>query len=270
MSERISVEIVTKDRPSELAMLLTSLLYQSKQDFDVVLVDEGQTPVPSYKFVADAITRLRLGSRAVKYVRNTDRRGIGHARNLAMENDDNEMVCRIDDDSVCDQHYLEYLYSVLTSQDNIGAAGGLVPVFGSPNPVRETKFVEPVFNKIVFSNDKVEVTDDGGVLYHPDKTLPSDHLRSSFMFRQSAAEKVGGFPDWCGVIGWREETVFCMKLKWAGWKLYTDTSALCWHTIARSGGARIPPDQYRSSQQLIEESFQKWALRKWKQNGEKY
>ena len=123
-----------------------------------------------------------------------------------------------------------------------------------------------VFNKISYDDKgNIFLADDGGYSWTPNKILPSHHLRSSFLFRKSAWKKVGGYPDHLGQVSFREETIFSMKLLYAGYALLTDTSAKCWHSRCAEGGCRTP--QYLLDAKIGNEWFVKWAGRKWLDKG---
>jgi len=275
---RITCQIATRNRCGELYGMLASLHQQDFKDWDLIILDESETPSINYKYVYDLITRMKHEGHGVKFLSNQLRKGISNARNLALKEDNwNEWAVRIDDDSIIDKNYLSKLVAVaedkLKKGIKVGAVGGVVPPLGAPQIYRNSKKIK-VFNEIKFIESSensitVQIDDDGGYSYHPGKVIPSHHLRSSFLFNVKAAREINGFPlDQGGMIGWREETKFSMKLVWAGYKLFTDTSAVCWHQRSNSGGGRM--SNYAEYVSLQEAHFQKWASRQYKKNKKKY
>ena len=263
---RISVHVLTKNRPVEFYGMVVSLLNQSFQDWDLIVIDESAKPMmQDFPSVKTLLTGVKLDGHNVIYEHNKVSRGIAAARNIAIKKDDmNDWCCRVDDDSILSKSYLEELTDVFdrAKDKNIGAIGGLVPTFGVPMLKRNIKVLnDGKFNKILFKDNFVSVADDGGYLWTENQLLDSDHLRSSFLFNKKAAYKVGlHSEDQGGVIGWREETTFCMKLKLAGYDLLTDTDAIAWHNRTPVGGARIA--NYADVQALNEKHFQVYWLRK--------
>jgi len=265
---RASIHILTKDRPSELAICLSSLLRQTNQDWDLVLIDESETPILNYKFVKDILQQIKLEKHGLIYKRNwPPRNNVGVSRNEAVEIDyyNNPIGIRIDDDSWVDQDYIKKLvnlYKLKRKEEKIGAIGGIVPLMGYPKFIKDSNRIE-IFNEIKFDKggNIIKIADDGGCHWLPYKILPSHHLRSSFLYNIKAYKEVGGCPSWCANTGWREETIFCMKLAWAGYKMYTDTSARAWHCPGRSGGARIDNNIRIKLQNNIEHCFRNWAKR---------
>ena len=62
MNNRISIHIASKDRASELAILLNCLRYQTYQDFDIMILDNAYgTPLSSsFPFLHAVIGRLKI------------------------------------------------------------------------------------------------------------------------------------------------------------------------------------------------------------------
>lgn len=267
--ERISVHICTKDRSTELVQLLQSLRNQIYKNWDVVIVDGSRpTPLVTRKYVNDIINRIKTEGHGVQYMVEKVPDGVCKARNKAVENDrfKNPLILRVDDDSVCEFDYLARLVTLIEDK-NIGAVGGVVPLWGSPPFVRNTNCLKGIFNKIRFDKEGniIYLGDDGGMQYHPAVILPSHHLRSSFLFRKEVFNEVGGFPTEYGMVGFREETKFCMAMAWKGWRMLTDLKAICWHQQCPSGGVRTP--DYMRQVQIGDETFRAWAKEKYLKEG---
>ena len=59
--KQIVIHICTKDRPTEVALLLQSLRTQTFQDFNILILDDGSgVPITNYYFVQYMIQRLKL------------------------------------------------------------------------------------------------------------------------------------------------------------------------------------------------------------------
>jgi GT2 family glycosyltransferase len=268
MTERVEISICTKDRASELYALLVSLRTQTYREWDLVIVDSSQ-PYPlvnAYKFIGDIITRIKTEGHAVKYIVDVPPMGVCKARNRAVkEGFGHQIIVRIDDDSVLEPDYIARLIKLMEPED-VGAVGGCVPVFGAPPMVRNINLLKGIFNRVKFDKEGnlTECADDGGFQYHPNVVLPSHHLRSSYAFRRKAYDDVGGFPNDYGTIGFREETDFCLRIAWKGWRMLTDTGAIAWHCQCPSGGARAP--DYMQQVQIADEHFRtkmKWMFNRW-------
>ena len=270
---RVSVHLLTKDRPTEASILLNSLRHQTFKDWDLVIWDEGKESINNYKYVTDVLNRIKLEKHSIFYTKNNLKKGISHARNMCVETDRfNDVFIRIDDDSVCEPDYIERLVSVyLNNKKKDGkdcCVGGLVPPFNSPEFYRDCTNMK-VFNKAHFDENGIYRNDDGGYVWLPHRIIPSHHLRSSFLFTRKIWEDVGGF-KLSSNIGWEEETLFCFEAIYKGYKLFTDTGAICFHAHGRSGGARLPTAEYEELRKRIEDAFQKRMKRLYMREGNKF
>ena len=83
----------------------------------------------------------------------------------------------------------------------------------------------------------LECADDGHYSWYPDTAIESHHIRSSFLARKQLLIDIGGYDNALGgSTGFREETEMSIRIMNAGYKLYTDTSALAWHIVAQGAG----------------------------------
>ena len=265
--ERISVHIVTFARYGELVALLTSLRFQTFKEWDLFIKDENAKPLIEHKLISDLLNRFKLEGHAVRYFHEPLRCGIANARQWLVEKDDlNDLIYRCDDDSILEPDLLQLLYTGINSKYlhfDVGAVAPIVPDYGVPLAQREVKNIN-IFNEIKFDSEGniVYLGDDAGYYWKFETNAPylfSHHLRSTFLFRKSISNQVGGHPKEYGSIsGAREETDFSMRIAMAGYKLLTCTNAVCWHLRAAEGGARAPPDVY---QQAWNTNDEHWRLK---------
>jgi len=270
---RLSLQILNSNRVGELDILLSSLLSQTYQAWDLILLDESKTPVMNHKHIKDLITRMKCDGHGVIYQHQDAIYNIGKNRNRCFKIDTfkNELCVRIDDDSYCDKYYLENLvnsYFQAVSEDyKVGAIGGIVPVLGAPQIYKE---LPKIFNRILFSEqgDILSMADDGGNSYNSnegDNLILSHHLRSSFLFTREAYLAVKGHPLEYGFNGFREETDFSIKMAFAGYKLFTNVNAICWHSQAGGGSRQFSPQEYQNLVRLNDLHF-RTKVKHWYQN----
>jgi len=290
---RMSIQILSRQRNGYLAVLLHSLLEQTHTNWDLCILDNNDEPylVSNDHLCMSVLRKLMFHKHAVNIIRSTDesiKTNIGLSRNVLLEaNKDYKWSVRIDDDSILDVHYLERLWSVIVDRpkETIGAVGGVVPSYAQ---VDLYKYPPKIFNKIVpsdvpdryihlgnkytdvegFKNEKEEYynigepIDDGAFLYHPDyeQVVISHHLRSSFLFDTKALLDIGGFPS-SDNTGFREETIASIKLIEAGYGLYTQTQAVAWHlwapNLGRGYNKDYTPDEHEKKILRNEVNFQR-------------
>lgn len=265
---RVSIHVCTKDRHSEVYGLLVCLWQQSFNEWDLVLVD-GSMPHPcwlSHDGCSKMVNQLRLEGHGVHLVR-PELPGVIYARNKAIDEDpwpENELILRIDDDSLIDSQFLWYLTNAMIADKSLGAVGCIVPNFGQPEFMRQHPL--GVFDRVDWDNEgNISLSDNGGYSYPQEKGYRKDdffdkincefisgdmgnyyvfthHCRSSFLIRRKALEdiKLCGkvYSDEYGLVGFREETDICLRMAYAGWKLAVMPELKCWHLRTQSGGCR--------------------------------
>ncbi|QOF70863.1 polysaccharide deacetylase family protein [Aminobacter sp. SR38] len=116
-----SVVIATRDRAESLARCLDSLLLQTYQPFEIVVVDNA----PSSSQTADLIARRYGGARAVRYVRE-DVPGLGRAHNAGLANLSSELALFTDDDVVVDPNWVAAMAANFDRDGRVGCVTGLI------------------------------------------------------------------------------------------------------------------------------------------------
>lgn len=281
--DRITVHICTYNRPAEIGMLLQSLREQTFQEWDLIIIDQSDTPIANYHFLANMINRMRIEGHKVILERSKVP-GVVTNRNQAFEMQEKhfpeaEWSCRIDDDSVLDKSYLRNLIECAKDFEGenkkVGGVQGVVPLFGAPETMVDIATLEEKpFCQVVWKDGKIEsLGDDAGMLWnhydHPEclgcHSLVTHHLRSSFLINNKAAKEVGYYDTAYGGSAFREESDFSFKLLRAGYELFSNVDAIAWHNRGGQGGLRAMGDKYSPSVQACDNYFRK----KWEEIYEK-
>lgn len=238
----IDIMICSKDRPTEIALLLQSLRTQTHQDWDVWIMDDRSgMPYIQHHFLGSIINRMKLENHIVTYCRNDIRYGVTKLRQIVidriLEEGHGEAILRLDDDNLLQPDYIERLIKVLDSGYDI--ASGLVPHLAIPFIKRETKYVKPFIADITLNEDgSIKVfNDDCGMEYIEKEIIPSPHFRSMALIRRKVHEKVK-YEDTLGFCSFREEEFFSFKALVEGFKIGVDTGAIAYHLNTNSGGER--------------------------------
>lgn len=239
IKDRIGIQIITRNRPEYLATLLCSLRTQTIQNFDIFIVDNSDIPIVESHQLKCLFERLSWEGHRVKIARHPAR-DIGFLRNIALDLDDCEFGCRIDDDSICDPEMLERLSKVFQAGagvgNSVGCVGPMVPF------IHQEKQFRPVPPKMCQVTKFFDLTDESIYFFNTDKEfIPCDHVRSSMMYRNEVAKKIR-HPEGFGKTGYREETVFSYRFILHGYNNYYVPKAICWHFAAPSGGGRDEQD----------------------------
>jgi glycosyltransferase involved in cell wall biosynthesis len=126
---RVSIVLPTCDRRDQTRQCVESLLAQTFDDFEIVLVDDGSADGTAQAIEALAATRP---DRVVRVLRNERNLGANASRNRGVEAAQGSLVAFLDSDCLADPHWLSNLVGVF-DDPSIGAASGLVEDVCSSN-----------------------------------------------------------------------------------------------------------------------------------------
>jgi glycosyltransferase involved in cell wall biosynthesis len=243
----IDIMVCSKDRPTELALLLQSLRTQTHKEWDLFIMDDGSgLSYTNHHFISSMINRIKLEGHQVIYWRNDIRYGVTKLRQKVvdriLEEGKGEAILRLDDDNILNPDYIERLIKVLEKGFDI--ASGLVPHMAIPFIKRETRFVKPFIADITLNEDGSikNFGDDCGCEYLEKEIIPSPHFRSMALIRKKVHEKIK-YEDNLGFCSFREEEFFSFKAIIEGFKIGVDTGAIGYHLQTPSGGERTPEFQ---------------------------
>jgi len=111
---KVSVIIPTYNRPTLLPRAIKSVLNQTYQDFEIIVVDDG------LEYRAEEVVKAFNNSR-IKYFLHKQSRGGGAARNTGIKNSQGEFIAFLDDDDEWLPEKLEPQVKAL--EENGGKAG---------------------------------------------------------------------------------------------------------------------------------------------------
>jgi len=271
MKHKIDVMISTRDRHTETCLLLQSLRTQSFQNFDIIIIDESQTPIlMNYPFIT-MIARLKLENHCVKVIRNNVSGGVCFARNMMIDEQmknhtDADLCLRVDDDVILQPDFLQRLVSVIDKGFDL--ASGVVPLLGFPEHIREAEYIFPVINYHEL-NDKGELSirhDDCGFCYDKSDILPTAQFRTNCLYKYKLHTDGIRYPKNLTNVGFREELHFSFQALIKGYKIGVDTGAVAYHTQTPSGGVRCT--DYNQNVALDEETTNKWIKKQFEKKGD--
>ena len=266
MEREVDILISSRDRHSELALLIQSLRTQTFQNWNLYILDNASgTPLINSHFISVLINRLKLEGHKVKILRNNIDFGICYARNLLnklqLEQGTGNFSMRLDDDVILQPDYIEKLFEVINSGYDI--ASGIIPLMAYPEIKREVRVLGDEINKVIIDNEGnlTYFGDDCGYSYIENKIISAGHFRSSALYK-SEINKIT-YPDNLSKYGFREESFFSLKTKALGYKIGIHTGAIAYHIQTQSGGGR----QYSTIEAIQQDdlTFVKWIKKKYLQ-----
>jgi len=264
----VTIHICTRDRHSELGLLLQSLRTQTHQDFDIIILDDASgLQINQCQFLLLLINRMRLEGHKFKIIRNDVSYGCCYARNKCIEEDDfeNPLTLRLDDDIILEKDYIEKLLDVI----NVGydMATGVVPLLQQPEIKRNPMFIGQLINEHKFDNqgNLIMQKDECGFCYTEEKILPTHQFRTNCLYKSEIHKKIK-YPDGLTSVAFREEGFFSLKAIIEGYKIGVNTNAITYHFQTPSGGNRRM--DYNDCVKIDNESFLKWMKKMYDKHGD--
>lgn len=173
----VSVIVPTFNRPDALALAITSILNQTYQNFEVIIVNDGGCDV-----------RLNVSPEAehrVRYISHETNRGLAATRNTALRAARGTYVAYLDDDDIFYPDHLEVLVHALRTSGCEVAYTDAVRVYQAPGTGGSATRRETIQSQ-EFDRDWLLVTNVAPVI--------------CFMHTRSAGERVGFFDEELGPL----------------------------------------------------------------------
>jgi glycosyltransferase involved in cell wall biosynthesis len=218
---KVSVVIPTLNRPEPLIGTLVSLLNQTWDDYEIIVVD--QSPEPNHEVEAMLLT----APRNVRYFR-IDSIGSPAARNYGIEWATGDVVLSCDDDIIAHPTLIE-CHAKNYEDESIGGVAGRV-LLPHDTPLTKKSRVGR-FNRWT-----------GCLTAHFNAHVRTevDHvLGANASFRRDVLQRVGGFDPAFSGTGFFEEADLSLRIKAAGYRLVFDPTAVVQHLQFGSGGNRV-------------------------------
>jgi glycosyltransferase involved in cell wall biosynthesis len=122
MKNDVSVVVVTYNRAKDVNEAVNSLLNQSEEALEIIVIDDGSIVPVNLDFHSD---RLRL-------IRFDQEIGISDARNFGIKTAKGDYIAFIDDDAIADYHWLKRIRMGFETAQIVG--GQLKPLYLVPPP----------------------------------------------------------------------------------------------------------------------------------------
>lgn len=223
MPETVTVILPTLNRESYLLTVLADLLCQTYKNFDILIVDQSDSP--SDKVMAIAKNHpLKIHYHHVRF------RGLPIARNFGWQKATGDIVLFLDDDIRCnDQLVVEHAGAFTDLRIGV-VAGGIDEANKkeeeSPADVGTFSFWTATPRRGFQSQVAKEVQHAPG---------------GNFSVRRRLFAEIGGFDEaFSRGAALYEETDFCLRVIEKGYRIYFNPKARLLHLAAAVGGCRVP------------------------------
>lgn len=161
---KVSVIIPCYNQGQYIEECVNSVLDQTFQDFEIVIVNDGSTD-------AQTNTNLKNFNKPKTKIIHTENKGVSAARNTAIHNSSGEYILPLDADDKIEKAYLEKAVPVLDANENIGIVYCDIQLFGN---------TENILNMPAFEIRKF---------------LIKNSIHVSGMFRKSDYDKTKGYDE---------------------------------------------------------------------------
>jgi GT2 family glycosyltransferase len=221
----VSVVIPTLAADSRLRECVAALGLQTRQDFEVVIVDNSGKGLVRRGGVAP-------GARVIENSRNL---GFGAAVNQGCRSSNAPYLATLNDDAVAHPRWLEALLAGMESRPDIGMCASQVRLFGEER----------------LDSAGMLVARDGSSRQRGHAKLPEDFpvleealfpSGSAALYRRAMLEDLGGFDD--HFFLYCEDTDLGLRARWAGWKCLYVPLAVVEHHYSYSAGRASPVKAY--------------------------
>lgn len=173
MSCFFSVVIPLYNKQYTIVNTLNSVLKQTFQDFEIVIVNDGSTD-DSVRLISENFTDIRIK------VINQQNAGVSAARNRGIEEAQSEWIAFLDGDDLWHEDYLQISYSAIKAN----LAAGMVCSAGIIRSLNNEKVLAyRLANKYINKIQTVDYFENPCVFGHTSATI----------VRKKLLEKVGGF-----------------------------------------------------------------------------
>ena len=171
----VSMCVYGKDDPVWFQTAVDSILHQTRQPDEVVLVVDG--PVPD---ALDAVICTYAELPFFRVVRLAENQGHGNARRIGLEHCTYDLVALMDADDISVQDRFEKQLAVFAAKPEVSAVGGNI-----------TEFVDIPENIV---GARIVPGEDAEIKEYMKKRCPLNQV--TVMFRKDHVQKVGGYIDW--------------------------------------------------------------------------
>lgn len=243
-TDRILIDIPTKDRAYSLARLLYTLKHQTIKNFDITIGDDTTKGYiyDQPEFMRELMDIQSLGIRVSIQSGHGRNQAFAHnqALNMAL-NYGYALVFRVDDDIALEPNHLELLFNefIKDTECKYAAMGGIICEAGMSPEQQEAP--SDWMDRIEFAGRIEESTSVPQIFKYPPNVESRDDIQllySSYMYRPELVANVGGFPGELSKVAFREETVPIYELYLQGYKLKIVAKAYALHLHEQKGGCR--------------------------------
>jgi glycosyltransferase involved in cell wall biosynthesis len=206
----VTVGVCVRNGQELLPNALNSILNQTypKNQIQIIIVDDGSqdnTPQIIREY------SIMLAERAKTF--KSTWQGLGHARNLIVNNADGEFILFVDSDQTISPNYVKTQVETMRRNPKVALTAGTFAATPK-NPILNLEIVPHIVNQKNFGKPK-------SFIWKTEKLIGT----GGTTFRTLAIRQVGGFDE--KIKGAFEDTDLVLRIKKAGWQIEANSAELC-------------------------------------------
>lgn len=269
MENRVEVGIITCDRWEHLSALLSSLIYQTYENWDLTIVDDSlERKDLRYDPCFSGLFKLIEEKGHSWRVLFGPHKGSHFCHQIVLESSRHPLTFRLDDDHLLEPPFLKRLVDPF-EDENVGATGGIGLL---PKDERRGSLPSDWDERENYTG-KVKIKSNGAVGFgnslqyvvdknNPYRYKPTQHLVGAMVYRTNVARKWGYNLD-LSYVSRCEDDDFSYQFYVNGWKLYVVPDAFYWHFPSSFHG-KIKKDSQEYIQMSQEDRVKfEERVRKW-------
>jgi len=173
---KVSIILPTYNRPNLLYQAIKSILNQTYQNFEIIIIDDGLEK-RSYNIIK------KINDRRIKYIKNIENKGASFSRNIGIKNSTGKYIALLDDDDIWIPNKLEIQINFLKKNPQIGVVGSWVKFLNSKKINKMFSNPDKIKTNLLFGSTMVhstiiirkEILDKNNLKYDEDLLTSEDY-----------------------------------------------------------------------------------------------
>jgi glycosyltransferase involved in cell wall biosynthesis len=226
----ISIILPVFNREKILPKFIESVISQTFQDFEVIIVDDGS--VDNSLKIAEEYAKKNPKIHCIKHQRNM---GLPAARNTGIKLSKGNLIFFGEDDVILDPKCLEQLVETFAELKGKCKVGAIAPRLISSNKYNDINYVGTIAKIDSLTGDFHQNWSSNA------KITEVKFLHACSIVDREVFEEIGGYDTRLYRGNYiREESDLYFRARKAGFKLFFQPQALAWHLHSSKGGCKKP------------------------------
>lgn len=220
---KISVVIVTYNRPQSLKCTLEALAGQSRHSDEIIIVDNG-SDVDYTETISSFSHALRIVYTAIR------KSSTAVGRNVGVSAAQGDIVVFTDDDCIPHERWLEHILLPFEKDKTIVGVGGKLSSYGDAGRPSINDFFDEEFRFYGERLRRFHCCRQKGELF------PPYFITANAAFRKKALQEIGLFDE---LFGPAEDVDLSIRIYQKGWKVWYEERAVVFHKNRSTMGGFI-------------------------------